>query len=64
LEKGIPKKEIHKFLDPDNNYAYDFVSVYIDFALENNWLVQVGEKYLITPYGKEFIDLLLPSNHS
>lgn len=62
LEQGISKDKIRRFLDPDNDYAADFVSFYIEFALEKNWLVKEGDKYVITEGGKEFITSFLPAD--
>ena len=63
LEQGVPEEEIRKFLDPDNEYASDFLTFYIEFALENNWLIkEEGGKYTITKHGKEFISVFLPTN--
>jgi hypothetical protein len=49
LEQGVPEEEIRKFLDRDNEYASDFLKFYIEFALENNWLIkEESEKYTTT----------------
>jgi hypothetical protein len=63
LEQGVPEEELRKFLDPDNEYASDFLTFYIEYALENNWLIkEESGKYNITKYGKEFISVFLPTN--
>jgi predicted transcriptional regulator len=60
LERGIPEEQIHKLFDLDTEFDVGF-QVYVDFALENNWIVKDKEtgKYTITSYGKEFINLVL-----
>jgi hypothetical protein len=63
LEQGVPEEEIRKFLDPDNEYASDFLTFYIEFSLENNWLIkEESGKYTITKHGKEFISVFLPTD--
>ena len=63
LEQGVSEDEIHKFLDRDNEYASDFLKFYIEFALENSWLIKdESGKYKITKYGNEFISVFLPTD--
>jgi hypothetical protein len=63
LEQGVSEEEIRKFLDSDNEYASDFLDFYIEFALENSWLIKdESEKYKITNYGNEFISVFLPTD--
>jgi predicted transcriptional regulator len=63
LEQGVPEEEIRKFIDPNNEYASDFLTFYVNFALENNWIIKENEgKYNITNYGKEFISVFLPKD--
>ena len=63
LEQGVYEEEIHKFLDRDNEYASDFLKFYIEFALENSWLIKDERgKYKITKYGNEFISVFLPTD--
>jgi hypothetical protein len=40
LEQGVSEEEIRKFLDRDNEYDSDFLKFYIEFAVENSWLVK------------------------
>jgi hypothetical protein len=62
LEQGASEEEIRKFLDRDNEYASDFLKFYIEFALEDIWLVKdESGKYKITKYGNEFISVFLPT---
>ena len=63
LEQGVSEEEIRKFLDRDNEYASDFLNFYIEFALENSWLIKdENGKYKITKYGNEFISVFLPTD--
>jgi hypothetical protein len=63
LEQGVSEEEIRKFLDRDNEYASDFLKFYIEFALENSWLIKdESGKYKITKYGNEFISVFLPTD--
>jgi hypothetical protein len=63
LEQGVSEEEIRKFLDRDNEYASDFLKFYIEFALDNNWLIKdESRKYKITKYGNEFISVFLPTD--
>jgi hypothetical protein len=63
LEQGVPEIEIRRFLDHNNEYASDFLKFYIEFALENNWLIQdESGKYKITGSGNEFISVFLPTD--
>jgi predicted transcriptional regulator len=63
LEQGVPEEEIRKFIDPNNEYASDFLTFYVNFALENNWVIKEKDgKYNITNYGKEFISVFLPKD--
>jgi hypothetical protein len=63
LEQGVPEEEIRKSIDPNNEYASDFLRFYVDFAMENNWITKEQEgKYNITNYGKEFINVFLPKD--
>jgi predicted transcriptional regulator len=63
LEQGVSEEKIRKFLDPDNEYASDSLKFYIEFALENGWLIKdESEKYKITKYGNEFISVFLPTD--
>ena len=62
LEHGVSEEEIRKFLDRDNEYASDFLKFYIEFALEDSWLVKdESGKYKIIKYGNEFISVFLPT---
>lgn len=62
LEQGVSEEEIRKFLDRDNEYASDLLKFYIEFALEDSWLVKdESGKYKITKYGNEFISVFLPT---
>ena len=60
LEKGIPEEQIHKLFNLDTEFDVGF-QFYVDFALENNWIIEDNEtgKYTIASYGKEFINLVL-----
>jgi hypothetical protein len=64
LVEGISEEEIRRMLDPDYEYAADFLQFYVEFALENNWIIKNKEsgKYNITKYGKEFISVFLPTD--
>jgi hypothetical protein len=64
LAQGESEDQIRRFLDPDNECAVDFISFYVEFALEKNWLVEEEEedKYVITESGKGFITLFLPKD--
>ena len=62
LTKGESEDEIRRFLDPHNECAANFISFYVKFAQEKNWLVRGGDKYFITESGKEFITLFLPKD--
>jgi predicted transcriptional regulator len=63
LEQGVSEEEIRKFIDRDNEYASDFLKFYIEFALENSWLIKdESGKYKITKYGNEFISVFLPTD--
>lgn len=65
LEKGISETEIRRFLDPDGEYAADFLSFYIEFAVEKEWIIKEDSgKYAITNYGRDFINVFLPSDLS
>lgn len=64
LEQGKSEDEICRFLDPDHEYASDFISIYIEFALEKNWLVKEGDKYVVTESGKGIITMFLPKDIS
>jgi hypothetical protein len=60
LGGGIHTDEIRKLMDPNSEYAADFLDFYIEFALENNWIKKEDSgKYRITDYGKEFINAFL-----
>lgn len=60
LEKGIPEEQIHKLLDLDTEFDLGF-QFYVDFALENNWIIKNKEtgKYTVTNYGIEFMNSIL-----
>jgi hypothetical protein len=63
LEQGVSEEEIRKFLDRDNEYASDFLKFYIEFALENSWLIKdESGKYKMTKYGNEFISVFLSTD--
>ena len=63
LEQSVSEEEIRKFLDRDNEYASDFLNFYIEFALENSWLIKdESGKYKIRKYGNEFISVFLPTD--
>ncbi|HMK58636.1 MAG TPA: hypothetical protein VK462_06260 [Nitrososphaeraceae archaeon] len=63
LEQGVSEEEIRKFLDSDNEYASDFLDFYIEFALENSWLIKdASGKYKITKYGNEITSVFLPTD--
>ncbi|HEX9318642.1 MAG TPA: hypothetical protein VF884_06880 [Nitrososphaeraceae archaeon] len=62
LDQGISEDEIRKTLDPDGEFAPDFLTFYIDFAIENNWLTKEEGKYSITPSGTTFVNAFLSSN--
>jgi hypothetical protein len=49
-------------LDPDGEFAPDFLAFYIQFATENNWLIQENGKYSITPTGRTFVNAFLSTN--
>ena len=53
LEQGVPEEDIRKSLDLEN----EFLS-YVEFALENNWIVKVEDgRYKLTAYGEEFVSV-------
>ena len=62
LDQGISEDEIRKTLDPDGEFAPDFLAFYIQFATENNWLIQENGKYSITPTGRTFVNAFLSTN--
>lgn len=62
LAQGKSEDEIRRFLDPDNECAANFISFYVKFAYEKNWLVREGDKYFITESGNEFMKLFMPKD--
>jgi predicted transcriptional regulator len=52
LAQGVHEEDIRKSLDLED----DFFLSYIEFALENNWIIkQEDGRYKLTNYGKEFV---------